>query len=47
MEPNNEEQEALIASAQEARDKFRETLASIKTEFQATEAKESTDEEVL
>ncbi len=46
MEPNNPEQEALIASANEAKDRFRATLADLK--LQATETpEETTDEEVL
>ena len=46
MEPNEVEQEALVASANEAKDRFRATLADLKT--QMTESpEESTDEEVL
>lgn len=46
MEPNEVEQEALVASANEAKDRFRATLADLKAEV-ASEPEESTDEEVL
>ena len=46
MEPNEVEQEALVASANEAKDRYRATLADLKTEL-ASAPEETTDEEVL